>query len=385
MRTRIPRDTIHMNWRTIDGFNKPINIFISPREPGKTDTTWWEKIYSNWIEDYRPWGYLVRQVVEINEAMIQDIEDNINKWAINPVELQYTKGSLKDGIVDLKIDGKLFIRIIALSLPLRRIKLAKIPNIAGIFMDEFIIDPKTGEKYLKNEYFKIKELYTTYRRSYNGSGMMKMYFCGNPYSLFNPLFVGLGVEVAKLKKDVYVTTNEVEKLYEFPDGIKLTDKVYKLKHNIYLGDEYAIEWGSLHPILKRWLLEKNPFYRFDEEYSEYALEGCAVNDRNIKLGKLPMNFSLSFVLKMSGKFIGIFQNNYIEYMEDRFFCKFLDEVSARRTIYCFEFEEMLERSILVSLDERMKLQRFKEAVRKRLVSFEDINVYYYIEEVYKNI
>ena len=214
---------------------------------------------------------------------------------------------------------------------------------------------------------------------------MKMYFCGNPYSLFNPLFVGLGVEVAKLKKDVYVATDELEKLYEFPDGIKLTDKVYKLKHNIYLGDEYAIEWGSLHPILKRWLLEKNPFYRFDEDYSQYALEGCAVNDRNIKLGRLPINFSLSFVLKMSGKFIGIFQNNYIEHMEDRFFCKFLDEVSARRTIYCFEFEEMLERSILVSLDERMKLQRFKEAVRKRLVSFEDINVYYYIEEVYKNI
>ena len=384
MKTRIQRDNIHMTWRILDGFNKAINAYISCREPGKTDTTWWEKIFSNWLEDKKPWAYLVRQVVEITEAMIQDILDIINKWSSDVVEFQYTKGSLKDGIVDIKINGELFIRILALSLPLRRIKLAKIPNIAGIFMDEYIIDPKSGEKYLKNEYFKIKELYTTYRREYQGKGMMKMYFCGNPYSLFNPLFVGLGVDVSKLRKDIYIETGE-EMEYSFPDGIQFTDKIYKIKQNVFVGENYAIEWGTLHPILRRWLLEKNPFYQFDEEYSNYALEGMAVNDRNIKLSKLPRNFYLAFVLKVSGKYIGIFQNNYVNDLEDRYFCKFLDEVSARRTIYCYEFEEMVERSILMSMDERFKLQRFKDEMRKRCVSFEDINVYYYMEEVYKNI
>lgn len=385
MKTKIPRDNLHMSWRPIDGFNKAINVFISPREPGKTDTTWWEKIYSNWIEDGKPWAYLVRQVVEITESAIQDIEDCINKWSIEPVEFQYTKGSLKDGIVDIKIKDKLFIRIIALNITKRRIKSAKIPNIGGVFMDEFIIDPRSGEKYLKGEWSKLEELYTTYRREYLGKGMMKMYFCGNPYSLFNPLFVGLKVNVAELKKDLYVATDK-EMLYEFPsDDISFTESIYKLKQNTYLGDNYAIEWGVLHPVLKKYLLTKNPFYQLDEEFSQYALEGCAVNDRNIKVSTLPKNFYLSFVLKMSGKYIGIFQNNYINDLEDRYFVKFLDEVSARRTIYCFEFEEMVERSILMSLDERSKLQRFKEAVRKRSVSFEDINVYYYIEEVYKNI
>lgn len=369
MKTSTPRDNIHMSWRTIDGFNKAINIFISPREPGKTDTTWWEKIFSNWMEDKRPWGYLVRQVVEINEAMIDDIQNIINKWAVEPIELQYTKGAFKDGIVDIKIKDELFIRIIALSIPLRRIKLAKIPNVAGLFMDEYIIDPRTGEKYLPNEYFKIKELYTTYRREYQGKGMMKLYICGNPYSLFNPFFVGLGVDVAKLKKDEYREVNGE----------------YKLIHHIYVGDEFAIEWGVLHPKLKEWLLEKNPFYKFDEEYNQYALEGCAVNDKNIRLGKQPKNFYLAFVLKMTGKYIGIFQNNYLDDLEDMYFCKFLDEVSAKRCIFCFEFEEMVDRSILMSIDERMKLQRFKNAMRKRLVSFEDINVYYYIEEAYKNL
>ena len=374
-----------MSWRTLDGFNKAINCFISPREPGKTDTTWWEKIFSNWCEDGKPWVYLVRQVVEITEAMIQDIENTINKWAIDPIELQFTKGAFKDGIVDVKIKGKLFIRIIALSIPLRRIKLAKVMNIGGIFMDEYIIDPRSQEKYLPNEYFKIKELYTTYRREYQGKGMLKMYFCGNPYSLFNPLFVGLGVDVSLLKKDKYIQDGEDDITYTFPDEITFVDKKYKCSHNVYVGHTYAIEWGSLHPILKRWLLEKNPFYQFDEEYNQYALEGMAVNDRNIKLSKQPRNFYLAFVLKMSGKNIGIFQNNYLEELEDKYFCKFLDEVSARRTIYCFEFEEMVERSILMSIDERLKLQRFKNAMRKRMVSFEDINVYYYIEEAYNNL
>ena len=385
MKTRIPRDNIHMSWRTIDGFNKAINVFISPREPGKTDTTWWEKIYSQWVENKRPWAYLVRQCVEITEAMIEDIAITINKWATEPIELQYTKGNFKDGIVDVKIKGELFIRIISLSIPLRRIKLAKIPNIGGIFMDEFIINPKSGEKYIPDEYFKIKELYTTYRREYQGKGFLKMYFSGNPYSLFNPLFVGLGVDVASLKKDVYIKTDAPEIEYKFNDGVTFKENIYKLKQNVLIGDQFAIEWGVLHPVLKKWLLEKNPFYQFDEDYSEYALEGCAVNDKNIQLGKLPLNFYLAFVIKINGKNIGIFQNNYLEYLETAFFCKFVDEVSAKRTIYCFDFGEMVERSILVSLDERGKLQRFKEAMRKRLVTFEDINVYYYVEEVYKNI
>jgi predicted protein tyrosine phosphatase len=46
---------------------------------------------------------------------------------------------------------------------------------------------------------------------------------------------------------------------------------------------------------------------------------------------------------------------------------------------------MIERSILMDKEEREKLQRFKNAMRKRSVSFEDINVYYYMEEVYKNL
>lgn len=376
----IERDNLHYSFRSIDGYNKAINIVISPRELGKTSQMWMDKIYLPWKKNHKPWIYLVRQAVEIDDALIESIfSTNMNKFTDDGLVPLYKPSTFSNGIVDIFLavkhrekqmikdkDGKeheeevevtekhLFIRIVSLNVKMYRIKKAILRNIAGVFMDEFIINPKFGEKYLPKEYERFEEAYSTWRRE--SDGVLKVYFVGNPYSLFNPLFVGLKVDIAKLKRDSF-----------------------------YVGNSFVIHWAVLSKELKEKILQENPFYQFDEEYSNYAVDGQAVNDKNVRLSTLPKNFYLSFVFKMSGKYIGIFQNNYVNDLEDKYFCKFLDEVSARRTTYCFEFEEMVERSILISLDERSKLQRFKESMRKRSVSFEDINVYYYMEEVYKNI
>ena len=376
----IQRDNLHYSYRPIDGYNKAFNIVISPRELGKTSQMWMDKIYTPWKKNHKPWIYLVRQAVEIDDALIESIfSTNMNKFTDDNLHPIYKSSSFSDGIVDIFLEVKhlekkevkqddgslkmedvevsekfLFFRIVSLNIKMYRIKKAILRNIAGVFMDEFIINPEFAEKYLPKEFERLQEAYSTWRRE--ADGVLKMYFVGNPYSLFNPLFVGLKVDIAKLKRDSF-----------------------------YVGDYFIIHWAVLSDELRNKILEENPFYKFDEEYSNYAVDGCAVNDKNIRVGKQPKNFYLSFVLKMNGKFIGVFQNNYMESLEDRYFCKFLDEVSARRTIYCFDFTEMVERSILVSMDERMKLKRYKEAMRKRLVTFEDINVYYYMEEVYKNL
>ena len=363
----IARDNLHYSFRAIDGYNKAINVVISPREPGKTTSMWMDKIYLPWKKNHRPWIYLVRQAVEIDDALIESIfSTNMNKFTDDDLHPIYKTSAFSNGIVDIFLpvtrkegDGEitenlLFFRIVALSVKMYRIKKAILRNIAGVFMDEFIINPEFAERYLPKEFERLQEAYSTWRRECDG--VLKMYFCGNPYSLFNPLFVGLKVNIAKLKRGEF-----------------------------YVGDSFVIHWATLSPELRKKILEENPFYKFDEEYAEYAVEGQAVNDTNIKIGTLPRNFHLSFVIRMEGKFIGIFQNNYVEDLEDRFFCRFLDEVSARRTVYCFDFSEMLERSVLVSIDERMRLKRFKESMAKRMVSFEDVNVYYYMEEVYKNL
>ena len=354
MKTSTPRDNIHMSWRTLDGFNKAINCFISPREPGKTTASWYGKIWRRYKKYGLPWIYLVRQSVEITEALIESIRGNITKFANNVPEFEYNKGAFKDGIVDVKIEGKIFFRIVSLSIPLRRIKLAVLQNLDGVFADEYIIDPRTGEKYQPNEGFKIKEAYTTWRRE--AKGVLKFYFSANFYSLYNPLFVELGVNVAELKKG-----------------------------EVWTNDLIAVEWVVLTPELRAKLLKENPLYQFDEDYNNYALEGGAINDKHIKLGELPQNFSLKFIFKAQGRYIGVFKNNIYSEDSDRFFCKFITDFSKYRTIYCYEFEELIERAIVMSLDERLRLQKFKEAFRERKIAFENVNVYYFIEEIYKNI
>ena len=183
--------------RAIDGYAKPFNVFLSPRELGKSTGMWLLKVFSSWLANKRPWIYLVRSCVEITEALIDTIfETNINKWLDEPVKPQYKAKEFDGGIVDVSIDGVPFIRIVSLSVKMRRIKLATLRNCGGVFMDEYVIDPRSGEKYLQGEAFKIKEAYTTWRRE--AEGMLRCYFVGNPYSLFNPLFMDWGVSSSDL-------------------------------------------------------------------------------------------------------------------------------------------------------------------------------------------
>ena len=352
-------DDLHYTFREIDGYGKDINCVMSPREPGKTTMMWLTKIYSPFTKDKCPWIYLVRHVVEITEALIESIIDvNINKFSDDNVVAHYTKGSFSDGIVDVKITSKqfetpiTFFRIVALSIPLRRIKLAVLKNAKGSFMDEWIIDPKTGEKYIPNEWHKIKEAYTTWRRECNGR--FKMYFAGNPYSLFNPVFMGLKVDVRKLKKGEF-----------------------------YVGDIFVIHWATLKEGLKKKLLELNPFYKFDEEYTQYALEGVAINDANIKIGSLPRNFILMFIFKKDGRYLGIYENySFDDESGENFYCEELENVGKRREVYCYDFEELVERCMIITRADRDKFARFKRALEKNSVLFSSSNVYYLIKEIY---
>ena len=183
-----------------------------------------------------------------------------------------------------------------------------------------------------------------------------MYFLGNPYSLFNPLFVWLKVDTTKLKQGIILT-----------------------------GDQWLVECYELKQELKDYILSVNPLYEFDDSYKSYAFNGLAVNDMNIKLGSFPPHYNLRFIFRINNMNIGVFQNNYFEDGEDRYYCKEITGFSPDRNIFCFQFEDLIHQSILVSLEERRKIQNFKTAFRKRQVTFSNVNVYYMIEEVYFNL
>lgn len=286
-------DNIHYSFREIDGYNKPFNFVMSPREPGKTTAMWFVKIYKKWLKNKRPWYYVVRNSVEITESLIDGVaNNNINKFSDDNIVLEYKTGDFKGGIVDVRIKGEIFFRVVSLSCKLRKIKLAILENSEGAYMDEYIIDPSTKEKYLPGEAFKIKEAYNTWRRGYGGDGVFKWYFCANPYTLHNPLFISWDVETNKLKRDSF-----------------------------YVGKVFVIHWAILSKELREKLLEENPLYQFDDDYNKYALDGVAIQDSNIKIAPFPQNYKLQFVFKYDKMIIGIFQNWDYEGSEDRFYCK----------------------------------------------------------------
>lgn len=354
-------DNLHYSFREIDGYNKDINFIMSPRELGKTSMMWLNKVYIPWLKDKRPWIYLVRNSVEISEALIDSIIDgHLNKFTDDNIQAHYTKGSFKDGIVDVRIttneieNPTILFRIISLSLPMRRLKLALLPNIKHIMTDEYIINPQSNEKYIKDEYHKIQEGFSTWRRA--SSERVKLYFLANPYSLYNPLFMGLGVHVEQLHRDSFL-----------------------------VGASYVIHWAILSDALRNKLLEENPFYKFDEDYSKYAIDGKAINDENIKVGKEPMNYRLRFLFRMDKRYIGVYQNNYIDNLQDMYFCKYEDIISNKRNVYCFDFKELVDGCAIMSREDKEKFARFKRAIQRNLVVYSDISVYYLIVEIYNFI
>lgn len=348
------RDNLHFNFREIDGYNKAINIVISEREPGKTTALWLDKFYYPWVKTGQTGLYPVRQIVEITDELITSIQNvSINKFLEKPIKFEYNISNAKSGMLDIFIEGKLFFRIISLSLPIRRLKLSLIPDIGVIAMDEYIIDPTTGEKYNEGEIKKIKEIYTTYKREKASDKPLKMYFLGNPYSLYNPLFMWLGVDSRKLKRGVILT-----------------------------GSQYVVQCYEMKPELREKILKENPLFEFDDAYKKYAFDGEAVNDSHIMTGKLPPNYSLKFSFYYRGKYIGVYEADYWIYHEEKYFCKFEDKISSMRTTYCFEFEELKNRTILMSSDERSKFSHFKIAMRQRRVEFEVIECYYLMRDIY---
>ena len=357
----VERDNLHYNFRTIDGYNKPINIVISAREAAKSTSFNLDKAYFKWKKDGSTVLYLVRQVVEINEALITSIEENIiNKFTDDNVKFQFSKAAFRDGVVDIRINGKLYMRILALSIPLRRIKQSLLKDIGVIVFDEFIINQRSGEKYLKNESFKISEIYTTYARERIDKGQpLKIYFLGNPYSLHNPVFMWLGVDIRKLKFG-----------------------------QCLVGSNYVIQWYALSEALKEKILKDNPLYEFDEFYRSYAFDGQPVLDKNIKLvPQIPPRYSLRFLFRIDGKIIAVYNNNYWEDGADLYYCQFIseNEVSKRKTAYCFDFGELVNQSALISKEDISKFNKFKIAMRKRQIAFQSIDCYYLVEEIYYNL
>ena len=355
---------MHYNFRKIDGYNKPINITISAREASKSTSFNLDKAYFKWKKDGSTCLYLVRQIVEINEALIESIQDNIiNKFTDDNVVLEYKHSELQQGIVNVRIKGEDFIRIVALSVKMSALKSLIVLNLKYMLFDEFICNPKWDEKYLKDEASRFMEIYNTYKRE-AVDGRLKCYFLGNPYSLYNPYFMFFDVDTTKLRRGAIVTD----------------------------GKRYVIECYEMKKELKEKILRENPLASMDNAYSKYAFDGLNINDANIIIrNTIPEHYPLRYVFRVQRKCLAIYSADWMHVdmktTEFAYYCKFIDpsSVSKRRDIICFDFDELVENTALLSPDDRMKFSKLKTAMRNRDIAFSTIECYYLLEEVYFNL
>jgi len=342
------RDNLHFTFRTIDGYNKAFSAVISEREAGKTTAAWLDKVYKSFKDFSKPSIILRRFQVDITDVYIQDLQEIINKFDDNEIEINYKKGSLKEGIANIYINDKLFVRVIALSNPLSRNKSLIVRNVAFMIFDEFICNPKLGEKYLKGEEMRFKELYNTFQRENPG---LKCYFLGNPYSLYNPYFTWWGVDTKKLHPGAIVE-----------------------------GSNWVIQCYQICDDLRQKILESNPLYEFDDSYKKYAFSGIAINDINIPIANSMNNATLRFVIRINDKNLGIFQSaDYLSYH-----CEILDisKLSKKRKIWCLNFDDIENRCVLLNNEDRVRFNSFIYAIRENRIDYQSIECYYLIKEVY---
>lgn len=367
------KDNLHFSWSKNLSYHKQWNIVIGQRESGKSVDSWL-LIWKKWHYNNQPSIILRRRPVDITAIYIEDLQNLLNKFLEKPIQLVFIKSQMDDGIVDVKV-GELgvqyswqmtkqlpvFIRIIALSLPMARLKSYMLPDLAFMFMDEFIVNLYLGEKYLENEPFRIKELYTTYNRE--AKKPIRILAAGNPYSTFTPIFEDLGVPTDKLKPGAFLV------------GPNYTVNVYKV------SDE----------LLNR-IFEANPMYRFDDEYKKYAFEGQNINDANINICKCePCGYKMKYVFKTDGgKYLSIHRRGprsdpnapmWWLCTHDRDWYRTL---SKRRNIIVFSFADLSndgQARILTTTEINCLFMDFNESMRKGDVWCNGISAYYYAQDV----
>lgn len=349
------RDNVHYNFRALDGYNKFWNFVISPRNDGKSTEFLLMKAYKKFYEEGKCSIFFRRNLCDLTDAYMESQQDIINKFLKDEyrIKISYKSSSKGDGCIDAKINDKVFIRFIGLNQRTTKLKSLFLSDLAYCFMDEFIVNVRTGEKYLPGEAFKMKEVCNTFWREAHD---LKIYFCGNPYSLYNPYFSELGIQAFKLKKGTLTS-----------------------------GVNWVVDRHELSEELKSWLKEHNPLYNSQDEYTQYALEGDAINDANIIVNRnQPAHYKLAFVFRVDGKYIGVYRNDNLD-DEMIFWVGYIDEVGARRTAYCFDFKDLINRSVLYDKDDKRKMYYLAYAIRNRKVAFESIECDYMVEEIYKCI
>lgn len=245
-----------------------------------------------------------------------------------PIELDFKKGSIKEGVVDIRIKGRseVFFRVIALSNPKSRIKSLVLDNPAYLIFDEYILDTSSGEKWLKGEAQRFQDLYKTFsRHAIKYNNQLRCLFLGNPYSVYSPYFTWLNVDLLKVKPGCLI-----------------------------VGDQYVIDCQHLSKELREKLLAKDPLYQFDNAFTKY-LFGEAVNDARFPIiSTKPDGYKLKYLYRINHRQLAVYhkavKREKYGYDCGKYWVSILENYQGSKDIYAVDFDNLVQDTRLVTTD-----------------------------------
>lgn len=365
-------DDIHWNGNKLLSLEKAFNFAISGRIPGKS-TFFNKMLYRQWYEKDRQFVYFFRLIADITSSAIDDIAANLNKFldAESKIKFVYSKGDLKTGVCNVycypatedinyfNVDPEhLMFRVIALSVPLVRIKRQILPNVEWLYFDEFCVSKKLGDKYLPYEAEIFGQVYRTF---YRESKNVRCIFAGNPYSKYSPYTAWLKMNL----KDIKIG-------------------------NIYTGDNWAIEYIKITPELKQWVLDHDAMMDLEtEEQAMFSLEGQSIEDENIIIYEKQPEFStLIYIFKINDILLGVFRLAFTDPEQE---CKYWIKVlpreynTTRKKIACFNAYELCSRAYIINNVEKGRFANLINAYRYYQIAYQSIEASALMQEVFDNM
>ena len=99
--------------------------------------------------------------------------------------------------------------------------------------------------------------------------------------------------------------------------------------------------------------------------------------------KQPKGFRLDYLFKYDEKELGVFVGRD----NDKNINYWLGWVNLghNKKVYCFDFKNFLNKTKLVNDDDKDRFIPLKRSIAYRAVAYQDVSIYYFIQEVYKKL
>lgn len=347
-----------INFQDLDGYNKTFNLIMCPREAGKTAQIEYIKLYKTIINNRGSVIILKRYANEVSQNSIDTIIKRINRYlnADQKISCKNVKGLLSGvGTFNIEQNKKIYkneIMIIWLG-RIQKLKNTCIENVKYILFDEYCVNPKS-EKYQPEEFNSIIELYKTITRYTDKK--IKFYFCGNPYSKFNPFTDYFKVPFEKMKP-----------------------------HRFILGPEWCV-WCYQLTKEKIERLKKDPIYNYDDEYANFALEGSYLIDDKYKrlIVKTHQPHSrLCYYIYYNNNLYGIFNNNNFFYFD---LLKCILKKSKHKIYTLNPLDNCLNENYeMIDENIRYRFRHLKNALKMNYIAFNSITAFLMLCEIYPQL